>query len=71
MSENYATYKHVSRGVFDNVSDRISKDDSLKMAITICYNGTNLYGDLSIEANAGHSKEYKKALQIFNEEYCG
>lgn len=70
MSENCATFKHVSREVFNNVSDRIKDNDSVYTCTTIWYNGTSLYGDMTIEGRAGYTREYKKALQIFNEEYC-
>lgn len=70
MRESHAEFKHVSREVFNAVSDRIRADKETNIPITVYYNGTNLYGDVTIEATAGNSKAYKKALTIFNEEYC-
>lgn len=54
----------------DAVADRIRADKELDIPITIYYNGTALYGDVTIEGRGGASKEFKKALSIFNEEYC-
>ena len=67
MSLHHAAYKDVSRDVFNAVADRIRADKELDIPITIYYNGTALYGDVTI---GGASKEFKKALSIFNEEYC-
>ena len=69
MGNCFMHVKHVSRGVFDRVSDRISKE-GLKNTVTIYYNGTDLYGDISIEGKPGYSDDYKNALIIFTEEYC-
>lgn len=70
MRECHAEFGHVSREVFNAVSDRVYADKLTKIPITIYYNGTNLYGDITIDACNGNSKAFKKALQIFNEEYC-
>lgn len=70
MSDYKATYKHVSREVFNKVSDRVKENDTIYPHVTIEYNGTSLYGDLTIEGLGGYGKEYKEALKIFNEEYC-
>lgn len=70
MSDYRANFKHVSRDVFNRVSDRVYDDPLTKIPIIIYYNGTNLYGDITIEASGGNGKAYKKALMIFNEEYC-
>lgn len=69
MSDYRANYEHISRAVFNTVSDRV-RTDGLDMHVTISYNGTSLYGDLEIEGQVGYGKEFKKALCIFNEEYC-
>lgn len=70
MCDYKASYRHISREVFNKVSDRIRDDNRIDLHVTVYYNGTNLYGDLTIEGQGGYSKEYKKALEIFNEEYC-
>ncbi len=70
MSDYRASYKHISRDVFNRVSDRLKDDYGITPHITIYYDGTNLYGDLTIEGHGGYSKEYKEALRVFNEEYC-
>lgn len=70
MSLHHAAYKDVSRDVFNAVADRIRADKELDIPITIYYNGTALYGDVTIKGRGGASKEFKKALSIFNEEYC-
>lgn len=70
MQDYRASYKHISREVFNRVSDRLQNDYGIISHITIYYDGTNLYGDLTIEGQGGYSKEYKEALQVFNEEYC-
>lgn len=70
MSGNHAEFQHVSREVFNAVSDRVHADKETNIPITVYYNGTDLYGDVTIVATAGNSKAYKKALTIFNEEYC-
>lgn len=70
MSLHHAAYKDVSRDVFNAVADRIRADKELDIPITIYYNGTALYGDVTIEGRGGASKEFKKALSIFNEENC-
>ena len=70
MRENHAEFKHVSREIFNKVADRVEADTELYSHVTIEYRGTNLYGDMVIEGHGGYSKEYKKALVIFNEEYC-
>lgn len=68
---NYrASYKHISRDVFNRISDRLKDDHGIDSHITIYYNGTNRYGDLTIEGQGGYGKEYKEALRVFNEEYC-
>lgn len=70
MRENSASFKHVSRGVFNRVCDRVDKDPEMEISVFVYYNGTNLYGDVTIEATGGNSKAFKKALQIFNDEFC-
>lgn len=67
MSIYEATYKHVPRNVFNTLSERIQKEN---INVALRYNGTNLAGDLAIEGCAGCGNDYKKALQMFNEEYC-
>lgn len=62
-------YMRVKASVFYRVSERI-KQANIDSFITVWYNGTSLYGDIIISEHAGHSKEYKQALQIFVEEYC-
>lgn len=57
------TFSDVRRVVFDAVSDRLHDD----MAITIYYNGSNLRGIMSIDAN--NDIEMEKALKIFLEEF--
>lgn len=66
MCDTQATYKHVPREVFNKLSDRLF-ESNLYLNVTVYYNGTNLYGDLTIEGKS--SKEYKEALRIFNDEY--
>lgn len=70
MCDYKASYRHISREVFNRVSDRLTNNHSTIPHVTIYYNGTYLYGDLTIEGQGGYSKEYKEALQVFNEEYC-
>lgn len=70
MTDNIAKYKHVRRNIFNNVADRIEAIDELRSSIMVYYDGSNLYGDVTIEGRAGCSAEYKKALAIFVEEYC-
>lgn len=71
MSKMYsATYEEVSREVFNRVCDRIQEDYNLKIYVTVYYNGSSYSGRLTIEGCGGYGTEYKKALQIFNEEYC-
>ena len=72
MSEYRLTQKHVTREVFNRVSDRIQnhKDIEVKVHNTVYYNGTNLYGDLTIEGFAGYGDAYKEAVRIFTEEYA-
>lgn len=71
MSVYRASYAHVSRKVFNMVCDRLKNDyDEFISHVTIYYSGTNLYGDLTIEGHGGYGEAYKKALQVFNEEYC-
>lgn len=67
MSIYEATYKHVSRNVFNTLSERIEDEGVL---VVLRYNGTNRAGDLTVEGCAGNGNDYKKALQMFNEEYC-
>lgn len=69
MCDYKARYKHISREVFNRVSDRLKDDYGTTPNITIYYNGTNLYGDLTIESR-GYSLVYWEVLRIFNEEYC-
>ncbi|MCI9004437.1 MAG: hypothetical protein HFH39_04195 [Lachnospiraceae bacterium] len=70
MTDYFAKYKHVRRNIFNNVADRIESIDELRSRITVYYNGSNLYGEVTIEGQPGYSAEYKKALAIFVEEYC-
>lgn len=70
MCDYSASYKHISRDVFNKVCDRLKSDDKINPHVMIYYNGTNLYGDLTIEGHGGYGEEYKKALLVFNEEYC-
>ena len=70
MSNYHAEFKHVSREVFNAVSDRIISDRSMNPSINIRFNGSHLYGDMIIDGSAGNQGAYKKALQIFTEEYC-
>lgn len=62
MSLHHAAYKDVSRDVFNAVADRIRADKELDIPITIYYNGTALYGDVTIKGRGGASKEFKKHL---------
>lgn len=68
--DNSAMFSHVSRELFNRVADRLHEDDLTRIPITVRYNGTDLYGDVEIDAAPGNSKAYKKALQVFVEEYC-
>lgn len=68
--ENNAVFRHVKRDVFNAVADRIYADEKMRPHVYIYYSGSALYGDVTIEGSGGYSQEYKKALQIFNEEYC-
>ena len=70
MSMYKATFKNVSREVFNKVSDRVNSDSGLKIHVIIYYTGTSRDGDLTIEGQGGYGKEYKRVLTIFNEEYC-
>ena len=65
-----ATFRDVKREVFTNLSDRIESEDNLWSVVTVYYNGTNIKGALTIDCRAGYSDAYKKALDMFNEEYC-
>lgn len=44
MCDYRASYKHISRDVFNRLSDRLKDDYGITPHITIYYNGTNLYG---------------------------
>lgn len=68
--DNHAVFRHVEREVFNAVADRIHADKSAGAHVMMHYNGTALYGDVTIECLGGYPQDYKKALQIFNEEYC-
>ena len=70
MRENSASFKHVSREVFNRVCDRVNEDPETEIPVFVYYNGSDLYGDVAIEATGGNSQAFKKALQIFNEEFC-
>lgn len=69
MSGNTAKYNDVKFSVFAGVSDRVREDHKLRAHVTLYYNGTNLYGDVTINGSGGYSDEYKKVLAIFLEEY--
>lgn len=71
MYDHYrASYKHISREVFNKVCDRLKDNHGIIPHVTVYYKGTDLYGDLTIEGSGGYGREYKKALEVFNEEYC-
>ena len=64
----YATIKHVERGIFNKVADRIYSENM--NSVTVNYHGTQKYGDITLVGTAGNSKEFKKAVHILAEEYC-
>lgn len=66
----YAEFRNVEREIFNSVADRVNKDNSLFACINVRYAGNNLRGDVCIDGRGEISKEFKKALQIFMEEYC-
>lgn len=70
MVDNYASFKNVSREVFDRVIERVNnhEDRDVRHHTTVYYNGTNLRGDLAIEFIGGYARAYKKVLQIVSEE---
>lgn len=49
---------HERRGLFEALSVSIGEDDLVKSNTIVRYNGTNLYGDITIECNSRNSVNY-------------
>ena len=64
----YVTIKHVERGIFNKVSDRVYSEGM--GSVIINYHGTQKYGDITIVGTTGNSKEFKRTVCILAEEYC-
>ena len=67
---NCATFENVSREVYNKAADRIDEDKETFVEVTTYYNGTSLYGTVTIKARSGADNAYNKALQMFIEEFC-
>lgn len=67
-----ATFTDVDREVFTDLSERLKKEVNYDVwtHVTLHYIGSNIRGDLTIDGRAGYGDSYKKALKMFNEEYC-
>ncbi len=65
-----ARYYDVPRELFNKVCDMIMEEPDLKVNVEINYDGTHLCGTVWIQGYDGHSEDFKKVLQFFNEEYC-
>lgn len=84
MTDYTMTQKHVKREVFNAFIDRMLEKENQKYIdegseyrtpiindIDVDYNGSYLYGDIKISlCRCGEISAYKRACQIFYEEYA-
>ena len=67
MKDNSAMFTHIPCKVFTDFGEKVKKDKDLYSDVWVSYNGTNLYGNLTIESKT--SRSLKKAVRCFMECY--
>ena len=64
-------FEQVRYKEFRKLADAVAEKESAFGKVTVKYNGTNLYGDLTIEmGSVNYRDQYKKCVKYFLDECC-
>jgi hypothetical protein len=67
----FSRTNNVPLEVFCELKERLSDVNGVPKNVLLNYEGSALRGEVTITQLDGYSKEYKEALKVFVEIYCG